>query len=121
MDSIVLVVDDERGIADAAAVILEEQGYCALAAYSATEAINILRKIDVALVISDVNMPGMDGVELALAARKVCPRTRVLLMSGIETPETISRRDECKGCPFQVMAKPFDSRQLIDHVCKLLN
>ena len=121
MDSIVLVVDDERGIADAAAMVLEQQGLCALAAYSADEAIKLLKTMDVALILSDVNMPGIDGVELALEARKVCPRTRILLMSGIETSETIKQRLGCESCPFQALAKPFVSQQLIDRIEKLIN
>jgi DNA-binding NtrC family response regulator len=121
MNSIVLVVDDEHGIADAAAMVLEKQGYCALATYSAAEAIEILNRIDVALILSDINMPNVDGVELAMAARKECPGTKVLLMSASETSETIKGRQGCQGCPFQVMAKPFDSRELLDQVGKLLN
>jgi DNA-binding NtrC family response regulator len=121
MEGIVLVVDDERVIADAAAMLLKQQGYCALAAYSAAEAIKMLSSIDVALILSDVNMPGVDGVELAQQARRTCPQAKVLLMSGIETTETISQRPGCEGCPFQVMAKPFDCGQLIDHIGKLLH
>ncbi|MGA7400200.1 MAG: response regulator [Candidatus Sulfotelmatobacter sp.] len=124
MNSIVLVVDDEPGVADVAALVLEQQGYCALAAYSAAEAIKILGNTDVALILSDVHMPGVDGVELAIAARKECPRIKVLLMSGSETSETIKGRQDCqgcKGCPFQVMSKPFERRELLDRVEKLLN
>jgi two-component system response regulator HydG len=121
VETIVLVVDDERCIADGTAMMLERKGYCALSTYSAAEAIEILRKVDVALIISDINMPGGDGIELALEAREACPRTKILLMSGIETAETISRRAGCQGCPFQVLAKPFDSRQLLDRVERLLN
>jgi two-component system, cell cycle response regulator CpdR len=121
MTQIVLVVDDERGIADAAAMVLETRGYCALATYSAAEAIAILSKIDVALILTDVNMPEVDGVDLALQAQEVCPRAKILLMSGGETSETIRRRHGCGGCPFQIMAKPFDSAQLIERIGKALN
>lgn len=121
MNQIVLVVDDERGIADAAAMVLEDRGYCALATYSAAEAIAILKKIDVALVLTDVNMPGIDGVDLALQAQHLCPRAKILLMSGGETSETIRRRPGCEGCPFQIMAKPFDSGQLLERIGNALN
>ena len=121
MEGIVLVVDDERGVADAAAMVLKREGYCALATYSAAEAIQILHKVDVALILSDVNMPGIDGVELALEAGKTCPRAKILLMSGNETSETIGQRLGCEGCPFQVMAKPFDCNQLLDRIGKLLH
>lgn len=80
-------------------MVLEHQGFCALAAYSADEAIKLLKTMDVALILSDVNMPGVDRVELTLEARKVCPRTRILLMPGIETSETIKHRLDCGGGP----------------------
>jgi len=116
MDQMILVVDDERPIADAAALVLEHEGYCALALYSATEAIKLLSKLDVALVLSDVNMPEIDGVDLALQARRLCPRTRVLLMSGGETSESIGQRRGCEGCVFEIMAKPFGTGQLLEEI-----
>lgn len=121
MEPIVLVVDDEPNIADVAARVLKQEGYCTLAAYSAAEAIDILKKFDVAMILSDVNMPEVDGVELALEARRTCPRAKVLLMSGIDTTETISERPDCEDCPFQVLAKPFDRRELVSRIRKLLH
>ncbi|MGB9236352.1 MAG: response regulator [Terriglobales bacterium] len=109
-DPIILVVDDEPSVADTAVMVLENEGYCALALYSAVDAIAMLNKIDPALILSDINMPEIDGVELALKARELCPRVRVLLMSGSESSETIGQRDSCKGCRFEVMAKPFGAR-----------
>jgi len=116
MESTILVVDDERGVADAAATILKQEGYCALALYNAADAIAMLSKVDVALVLSDVNMPEIDGVDLAMEAQRLCPKTRVLLMSGYETPETIGQRKGCAGCPFQIMAKPFRMHQLLEKI-----
>ena len=57
-------------------------------------------------------MPAVDGVELALGVRKTCPHAKILLMSGVETSQTISQNPGYEGCPFQVMAKPFDCGQL---------
>ena len=121
MEAIVLVVDDEHVIADGAAMVLQARGYCALAVYSAEEAIRFLSTIDVALILSDVNMPGVDGLELAAEAKKVCPRAKILLMSGMETPATISQRQGCSGCPFQVIAKPFGVNELVEKVNSVLN
>ena len=81
----------------------------------------MLRNIDVALILTDVNMPGIDGVDLALRAQSLCPKTQILLMSGSETSETILRRPGCEGCQFQVIAKPFDSEQLLERIESALN
>lgn len=114
--STILVVDDERSIADAAAMVLNREGYCALALYSAAYAIALLSKLDVALILSDVNMPEIDGVDLALQVQTLCPRARILLMSGAETSETIGQRQGCEGCVFEIIAKPFGARQLVDKI-----
>jgi DNA-binding NtrC family response regulator len=68
------------------------------------------------LILSDVNMPEVDGIDLALQARKLCPQTRILLMSGDPTSETIRQRQQCEGCMFEIMAKPFGARQLLDRI-----
>ena len=120
-DPVILVVDDERGIADTAAMVLESQGYCALALYNAADAIAMLCKTEIALILSDVNMPEVDGIDLALKAQQLCPQTRILLMSGYETSETIGQRKGCEGCVFQIMAKPFDARQLLDRIKSAFN
>ncbi|MGB8733793.1 MAG: hypothetical protein WCC99_21245 [Candidatus Sulfotelmatobacter sp.] len=51
-----------------------------------------MSSIEVALILSDINKPDGDGVELAVAARTECPRTKVLLMSASATAETIKLR-----------------------------
>lgn len=121
MSQTILVVDDERCIADAAATILENEGFCAVPLYRAAEAIATLRTMNVALILTDVNMPDIDGVELALEAQKVCPRTKVLLMSGAETTESVRQRTGCENCPFRIMAKPFGISELVNMVGDVLN
>jgi two-component system response regulator FlrC len=116
MESMILVVDDERSIANAAALVLENEGYCVLPLYCASDALALLSKLDVAVILSDVNMSEMDGMELAVRVRELCPRTGILLMSGDETTEIIRRREGCEGCAFEIMAKPFDARQLITKI-----
>ena len=67
----ILVVDDECSVADAAATVLDRDGYCALALYSAAEAVAMLSKIDAALILSDINMPEIAGIDLALKTRQL--------------------------------------------------
>ena len=62
----VLVVDDERVIADTLAIILNQHGFDALAVYTGTGAVEQARSIQPDLIISDVIMPDMDGIEAAI-------------------------------------------------------
>lgn len=78
----VLVVDDERVIADTLALIVSQSGHETLAVYSGVEAMEEAERFNPHIVISDVVMPGLDGVELAqhlTASHRDC---RVLLISG---------------------------------------
>ncbi|MGA3091388.1 MAG: response regulator [Terriglobales bacterium] len=120
-ESMILVVDDHPGIADAAAMMLNREGYCALALYKAADAIEMLSKVDVALIVTDVNMPEMNGVDLALKTRELRPRTGILLMSGDDTAASIWHERGCEVCPFEVMAKPFRARQLLDRIKSIVH
>ena len=60
----VLVVDDDRDLCEALCELCEDEGFTALAAYDAMEALAISERSDVDVVLSDLNMPRMNGVEL---------------------------------------------------------
>lgn len=117
MKDLILVVDDEQSIADVAALLLEAEGYCCRALYDGKEALPALHSADVSVIVSDINMPGVDGIELAAQARAHCPRAKVLLMSGCETSESVAQKG-CQGCEF--LAKPFGKRELLERVRSML-
>ena len=78
----VLVVDDEHVIADSLALILRTRGYEALAVYDARAAIAAAPQFAPEALISDVVMPGMNGIELTTHFAHQFPDCKVLLMSG---------------------------------------
>ena len=78
----VLVVDDERVIADTLSVILEKNGFVAMTAYNGTSALEIATQDPPKLLISDVVMPNMSGIDLAIAIRDAVPDCKVILFSG---------------------------------------
>jgi CheY-like chemotaxis protein len=112
----ILVVDDEPLIADTIVQILNRSGFVAEAAYGGREAIDTARRISPELILSDVLMPHVDGVEAAITIQKFLPETRIVLFSGqAATVEILARARTC-GYHFELLAKPLHPTQLIKHL-----
>lgn len=112
----ILVVDDEVLIADTIVQILNRNGFIAEAAYSGLEAIQLSRHLCPELVLSDVMMPNVDGVEAAIAIREHCPDTRIVLFSGQAATVEILARARERGHSFELLPKPIHPTQLIRHL-----
>lgn len=106
----VLVVDDEPDVADMAEVLLAAHGLEAIVAYSAADALRMLAAHpDIDAVVSDVMMPGMNGLELAEQIDEHYPKVKVVLASGYMAP------DMTRGQPLKrlFLAKPYRIEQLL--------
>jgi CheY-like chemotaxis protein len=112
----ILVVDDEPLIADTIVQILNRSGFIAEAAYGGREAIAAARRINPELILSDVLMPHVDGVEAAIAIQKFLPGTRIVLFSGQAATVEILARARKRGFHFELLAKPLHPTQLIKHL-----
>jgi CheY-like chemotaxis protein len=108
----ILIVDDERSIADTLAIILTNAGYDACAAYSGDSAVAVARMISPALIVSDIQMPGMDGISAAIEIRKLLPECHVILFSGY--PESHMQRARENG--FNILSKPLSPQTLLKHI-----
>src|SRR5687768_9194593 len=84
----VLVVDDERGIVESLGKIFEREGITVLTATDGAAGLDVLRKHRVGVLLTDLMMPGMSGMDLLKAARTVAPETEVVLMTAYGTVET---------------------------------
>src|SRR5882762_6011776 len=78
----VLVADDEKVIADTLAIILNQAGYNATAVYSGTSAVEQAKALRPDLVISDVIMDDLNGIDAAIKIRALLPSCKILLFSG---------------------------------------
>jgi CheY-like chemotaxis protein len=112
----ILVVDDEKVIADTIVQILNRNGFIAEAAYGGQEAIEKAKCSCPELVLSDVLMPQIDGVEAAIAIRQLCPETRIVLFSGQAVTVEILARARERGYTFELLPKPIHPTQLIKHL-----
>ena len=111
-----LVVDDEPLIADTIVQILNRNGFIAQAAYGGREAIDTARRIHPELILSDVLMPHIDGVEAAIAIQKFLPTARIVLFSGQAATVEILARARKRGYHFELLAKPLHPTQLIKYL-----
>jgi DNA-binding response OmpR family regulator len=109
----VLVVDDERLITDSICTILKQNGFDAIGAYSGAEAIAAARKATPDIVLSDVLMPKMSGVELGIQLRKDFPGLRVLLFSGQAQTAAMIQRAQVEGYHFELCPKPIHPDELL--------
>jgi len=105
-------VDDERAIADTLAIILTQAGYHTSAAYSGESAIVVANTIAPSLIISDIQMHGLDGISSSLEIRKILPNCRVILFSGF--PDAHTERARKHG--FTILTKPLSPEVLLKHV-----
>jgi CheY-like chemotaxis protein len=112
----VLVVDDEALIADTIVQILNRSGFVAEAVYSGQDAIDTARRTNPELVLSDVLMPHVDGVEAAIAIRESCPDTRIVLFSGQAATVEILARARERGHNLWLLPKQLHPTQLIKHL-----
>ena len=98
----VLVVDDERVIADTLAVILNQSGFQAKAAYSGEEALDIASTFEPDMLITDVIMADLNGIDAAIRIRALLPRIKILLFSGQAATADLLEKARGRGyAPFQ--------------------
>jgi CheY-like chemotaxis protein len=109
----VLVVDDERVIADSLAIILSRNGYDAAAVYTGTAAVERARVAKPELVISDVAMPDMNGIEAAISIRRILPACKILLFSGQAATADLLESARTQGHEFEILAKPVHPQDLL--------
>lgn len=109
----VLVVDDEQVIADTLSIILNKAGFDASPVYSGTAAVESARRIQPDLIISDVIMQDMNGIEAAIQIRAFLPTCKILLFSGQAATADLLESARAKGHEFEILAKPVHPQDLL--------
>jgi CheY-like chemotaxis protein len=117
----VFVVDDEPVIASTLAAILKLHGYSATSFTSPVEALAAARSIAPDLLISDVAMAGISGIDLAIQMRAQYPTCKILLFSGQAATMDLLEDARVQGHDFDLLLKPVPPPDLLFEVGKLVN
>jgi DNA-binding NtrC family response regulator len=117
----VLVVDDEAVIADTLAEILSLSGFPAIAAYDGNGALGAALLQPPEMLITDVVLPGMNGVELAITVKRVYPDCKILLFSGQATTADLLATARKAGYQFTLLNKPLAPHELLATVARHLD
>ncbi|MEE4357923.1 MAG: sigma-54 dependent transcriptional regulator [Desulfococcaceae bacterium] len=115
----ILIVDDEKNYTLVLAAILEEEGFGTLTANSGQEALKIFDTSDIDLVLTDMKMPGMDGIELLENIREKDPDLPVIMMTAYGTVEKAVEAMQ-KGA-YNYILKPFENESLVVHARKAVD
>jgi CheY-like chemotaxis protein len=117
---VVLIVDDEAVIADTLSEILVRSGYMSVVAYDGESALETALLVPPEMLITDVVLPGMSGIELAITVKRVFPDCKIVLFSGQAACAELLARADKSGHHFTLLQKPLHPKDLLAHVAASL-
>ena len=106
----VMLVDDEEIVCKRLKAALEKYGYVVDVFQSGGTAIERLKETQYDIVVTDIRMDDVDGLDVLKAVRKSSPRTKIIMITGYATAE-VAREAQAKGA-FAFIAKPFRPKDL---------
>jgi DNA-binding response OmpR family regulator len=109
----ILIIDDEKPLADTLSLILQNAGYEARAVYDGVAALSLIESFVPDLVISDVVMPGMNGIEACGKIKCELPNCHIILFSGQAATDELMSDARADGCDWELLAKPVHPRDLL--------
>lgn len=110
----ILVVDDERIIADTLAAVLKHDGFKTTAVYSGADAVREALRLKPDVVICDVIMPDMNGIDTSIEIKKALPACKILLFSGQFATAELLQEAGASGHDFELLAKPIHPQDILD-------
>ncbi len=108
----VLIVDDEPSVAAILRIMLEKHGFEVQVVHSGAEALNKAAGFDPDVLICDLQMPGLSGVELSRHLHYLLPNCRKIWISGYAGPE-ILESPSAHGLPVTLLTKPVSQSDLL--------
>lgn len=113
---LVMVVDDESSIADTLAEILSRSGYAAVPSYDAESALEAALLTPPEILITDVVLPGMSGIDLALRVKRIFPDCKIILFSGHASTADLLAAAQSEHRQFVLLNKPIHPADLLARI-----
>lgn len=113
----ILIVDDQPGMCETLSDILEDYGYWIEAASDGSAAVEINKTQDFDIILMDIIMPGINGVEALKRIKRMHPDTIVILMTAYTAPDLIMEAQ--KAGVYECLTKPFNPARLLDIIARL--
>jgi CheY-like chemotaxis protein len=117
---VILIVDDEKVIADTLSIILTHAGYVTMTAYDGVTALRMANAITPDLLLTDVVMPALTGVELAIMLTQSIPNLKVLLFSGQASTVDLLDKARHGGHHFTALTKPVHPTDMLKRISECL-
>jgi DNA-binding NtrC family response regulator len=117
--SVICVVDDEEQISKSLAMILHHKGFAVSSFTNSLKALEHVRATPTDLLISDVVMPQLSGIDLAIQVKKFCPACKILLFSGQAATADLLGAARSQGHNFHLLSKPIHPTDLLREIDEL--
>ena len=118
-EQVILVVDDEESLREGLSKLLEDEGYTVMCAETGEQALEILQHTHIDLLLTDMRMPGMSGIDLLKEARKRDETIGVIILTGYGEIE--SYIEAMNFGAMEYVSKPFKVNELKFIIHKILN
>ena len=118
-EQVILIVDDEEGLREGLSKLLEDEGYAVECAEDGEKALEIVRSTHIDLMLTDMRMPGMSGIDLLKQVRKIREEIGVIILTGYGEIE--SYIEAMNFGAMEYVSKPFKVNELKFIVSKILD
>jgi DNA-binding response OmpR family regulator len=115
----ILVIDDDRAVADTLAMVLRFDGYDVDVAYSGEQGLELAGKSAYDQLVTDVMMEPMNGIQVSLVMKHICPDCKILLISGNEQTSKLLADAMRDGNEFEILAKPLHPSVMLERLSAL--
>lgn len=117
---LILIVDDNESARNTLKTILEQRKFNVGEASSGEKALDMVKEMRYDIILLEMRLPGMNGLESCLALKEIDPQTSIVLINALEKEIAAEIKDAIKNNAYTTLTKPLDIQRLFNHIDELL-